>query len=54
MRNSDVRESRPWEWIWLVAEGRSRGKNMTTTESWWAYTTGGSYAKIRDLPEQNC
>ena len=38
MRGSDVRDSRPWEWIWQVAEGRSRGKGMAATESWWAYT----------------
>ena len=38
MRGSDVKESRPWEWVWLVAEGRSRGKDMGSPEAWWTFT----------------
>ena len=36
--SSDVKSCRPWEWIWLVAEGRSRGKDMSQPENWWTYT----------------
>ena len=36
--DASMRECRPWEWIRMVAEGRSRGKDMGTPEGWWAYT----------------
>ena len=38
MRGPDVKTCRPWEWIWLVADGRSRGRDMGQPEHWWAYT----------------
>ena len=38
MRGSDVKTCRPWEWIWLVADGRSRGRDMGQPEHWWTFT----------------
>ena len=37
MRGSDVRDSRPWEWIWRAADGRSAGKGRARAESWLNY-----------------
>jgi hypothetical protein len=33
-----MKECRPWEWVNMVAEGRSRGRMMGNPEGWWAYT----------------
>ena len=31
---SAMKECRPFEWVWRVADGRSRGKDMARPESW--------------------
>ena len=34
---ANMQEYRPWEWIWMVAEGRSRGRDMCQPEHFWTY-----------------
>ena len=37
LAGGDLRARRPWEWIWRVAEGRSRGKGRARLETWVDY-----------------
>ena len=46
MRGSDVKTCRPWEWIWLVADGRSKGRDMGQPEHWCTFPRGSKFWEI--------